>query len=264
MNDIKENKTIFQICIDLNDDIEALKKSRKKLLDLNPSWNYLYIQSQDHLDQIMIDNFEKSNDEFEYNIYKLYSEIPNLNNGGPKSAKINDPIEKERIRSICALVSRTDIFRLGMIYKFGGFYLDLSSKLEINIDSELTRYDCAFIRSFAEIRSSFIYAIKGHYVIKKILDTAIHRGLIEKCRSQMQLAGPICITDTIEKIANISITGLNNNVDLDELVEYKTKIFGEGGWGAKVGWRMNSTWKRDLHKQPDNNPNKKINDHWIF
>ena len=258
MSEIKENKTIFQICINLNDDIEELKKSRKRFLDLNPSWNYLCIESQDHLDQIMIDNFQKSNDEFEYNIYKLYSEIPNLNKGGPKASRIADASEKERIRLICVLVSRTDIFRLGMIYKFGGLYLDLSSKLEINIDSELARYDCAFVRSPVEIRSSFIYAKKGHFVIKQILDAAIQRGLVEKCSSQMQLAGPACITDIVTKIANLSLESL------DELVEYKTKIFREGDLSRKVGWAMNAIWKRDLHKQPDNNPNKKINTHWLL
>lgn len=252
MSDIKENKTIFQICIDLNDDIEALKASRKKLLDLNPNWDYLYIQSQDQLDQIMIDNFQKSNDEFENNIYKLYCEIPNLIIGSPKVSKITDPTEKERIRLVCVLVSRTDIFRLGMIYKFGGMYFDLSSKLELNIDSKLSEYDCAFIRSPAEVRSSFVYAKKEHFVIKKILDTAIHRGLIEKRHNQMILAGPGCITDTIQGIPK------------NKLVEYKTKIFEEGSSAKKLGWQMNATWKKDIHKQPLNDPNKKINNHWIF
>ena len=90
MGDIKENRTIFQICINLNDNIESLKKSRKRLLDLNPCWNYLYIRSQDQFDQIMIDNFKKSNDEFENNIYKLYSEIPNLIHGSSKTEKIHN------------------------------------------------------------------------------------------------------------------------------------------------------------------------------
>jgi len=252
MSDIKENKTIFQICINLNDDIEELKASRKKLLDLNPTWNHLYIQSQDQLDQIMIDNFQKSNDEFENNIYKLYCEIPNLVHGSSKTRKINDPVEKERIRLICALVSRTDIFRLGMLYKFGGLYFDLSSQLECNIDSKLSDYDCAFIRSPAEIHSSFIYAKRKHPVIKKVLDMALHRGLIEKCGSQMLLAGPNCITETIQDIPK------------NKLVEYKTKVFEESGWGKEVGWRMDSNWKKDLHKQPLNDPNKKINNHWLF
>jgi len=250
MTDIKENKTIFQICINLNDDIEELKASRKKLLDLNPTWNHLYIQSQDQLDQIMIDNFQKSNDEFENNIYKLYCEIPNINTGHPKVGGITDPTEKERIRLICVLVSRTDIFRLGMIYKFGGVYLDLSSKLEIDIDSKLAKYDCAFVCSPVEIHSSFIYAKKNHPVIKKVLDLALHRGLIERPPGQNWLAGPMCITDTIK------------NISESKLVEYKTKIFEDSGWGEKVRWKMDATWKRDLHKQPPDGANKKINNHW--
>lgn len=253
MTDIKENKTIFQICINLNDDIEELQTSRKKLLDLNPTWDYLYIQSQDQLDQIMIDNFQKSNDEFENNIYKLYCEIPNLNKGSRKLSKIADVKEKERIRLVCVLVSHTDIFRLGMIYKFGGMYLDLSSKLEINIDSKLSKkYDCAFICSPAEIRSSFIYAKKKHSVIKKVLDLALHRGFTERIAGQNWLAGPKCITDVIE------------NIPKRKLVEYKTKIFEEGSSAKKLGWRMDATWKKDIHKQPLNDPNKKINNHWLL
>lgn len=246
---IQENKTIFQICINLNDDIEGLQNSRKRLLDLNPTWDYLYIQSQDQLDQIMIDNFQKSNDEFENNIYKLYLEIPNLCGGSTKTSRINNPVEKERSRLICALVSRTDIFRLAMIYKFGGMYFDLSSKIEIDIDSKLSDYDCAFTRNPHEISNTFIYAKKEHFVIKKILDTAIRRGLIEKEGNLMVLAGPGCVTGTIHSIPN------------NKLVEYKTKIFGKKELET---FQKIVPWKRDLHRQPRSNPNKIINNHWIY
>ena len=253
MSDIKENKTFFQICINLNDDIEELQTSRKKLLDLNPTWNHLYIQSQDQLDQIMIDNFQKSNDEYENNIYKLYCEIPNLIGGSNKTARITDPTEKERIRLICVLVSRTDIFRLGMLYKFGGVYCDLSTQLEIDIDSKLAEYDCVFAyMPGLEIHSSFIYAKRKHPVIKKILDTALHRGLIEKCGSQMILAGPKCITPVFKSISE------------SKLVEYKTKTLVHEDLNKLGIFSIQAPWKRDLHTQPPGDPNKKINNHWLL
>jgi len=253
MSDIKENRTIFQICINLNDNIESLKKSRKRLLDLNPCWSYLYIRSQDQFDQIMIDNFKKSNDEFENNIYKLYSEIPNLIHGSSKTEKIHNLKEKERIRLICALVSQTDAFRLGMLYKFGGLYLDLSSKFEMDIDSEFTYYNCCLIeRKQREIRSSLLYAKKNHPVIKKILNNAIHRGLIERESDQLFLAGPRCITQTIRDIPE------------NKLVEYKTKIFDECILEKNRCWSMRGEWKKELHTPSKNKPNQKINSHWKF
>ena len=176
---------------------------------------------------------------FEYD-NDIYKEIHNLK-------------EKERIRLICALVSQTDAFRLGMLYKFGGLYLDLSSKFEMDIDSEFTYYNgCLIERKQREIRSSLLYAKKNHPVIKKILNNAIHRGLIERESDQLFLAGPRCITQTIRDIPE------------NKLVEYKTKIFDECILEKNRCWSMRGEWKKELHTPSKNKPNQKINSHWKF
>ena len=139
-----------------------------------------------------------------------------------------------------------------MIYKFGGVYLDLSTQLEIDIDSKLAEYDCAFEGGPAEIHSSFIYAKRKHPVIKKVLDLALHRGLNLKRRSQMILAGPGCITETIK------------NISESKLVEYKSKVFKHEDLDKLRKYSIQAVWKHNLHKQPPSDPNKKINNHWLF
>ena len=167
--------------------------------------------------------------------------------------EITDVDEKERVRLICALVSRTDVFRLGMVYRFGGLWCDLSSKFEMDINSDFANYDCCFIRKKQkEIRSSLIYAKKKHPVIKKILDLALHLGLNEKCGNQYKLAGPGCVTTAI------------NSIPKHELVKYKTKIFDDDDLDRCGCWSMKGVWKERLHTSPKSNPCQKINEHWLF
>ena len=95
---IQENKTIFQICINLNDDVEGLQSSRKQLLSLNPSWNYLYIESEDQFNQNMIDNFKNSKDQFDQKIYEAFITIPKVLRIGGKASRQSSE-EKKTIHS---------------------------------------------------------------------------------------------------------------------------------------------------------------------
>lgn len=252
-NLIFNDKTIFQICINLNDDIEELKKSRKKLLDLNSDWSYFCIQSQEQFNQIMIEQFKYSNNEFENKIYDLFDSVPEVLVYGQKCRKAKDLDEREKVHEVCKLVSQTDIFRLAMIYKFGGLYFDLSSELVIDIESSFSKYNCCLVRSDKEVRTSMLYAKKNNDIVKKILSSSIDKVSESKREGtkimQMSLAGPTHWTNVIL-----------NEIKQEGLEENNAKIFWEN---ELIGWEMMSTWKRELHTPSSKNPLKKINQHWL-
>lgn len=245
---IQENKTIFQICINLNDDAEGLQSSRKQLLSLNPSWNYLCIESEDQFNQNMIDNFKNSKDQFDQKIYEAFIAIPEVLRIGGKARKQSSEEKKQYIHNICKLVSQTDLFRLAMIYKFGGLYLDLSSSFVLDIDSNFSQFDCCFMKSPEEIRTSILYAKKQHPLVKTILQFVFDNIFINETWNQYNLAGPGAWTKVIKKIDNH--TALQHNI----------KIFNEEkcSW-----WTMFPDWKQQLHTQSKKNPSKKINSHWL-
>jgi mannosyltransferase OCH1-like enzyme len=246
--DIQENKTIFQICINLNDDAEGLQNSRKQLLSLNPSWNYFCIESEDQFNQIMIDNFKNSKDQFDQKIYEAFATIPKVLRVGGKAQKQPNEEKKQYIHNICKLVSQTDVFRLAMIYKFGGLYLDLSSSFVLDIDSNFSQFDCCFMKSSEEIRTSILYAKKHHPLVKTILEFVFDNIFVNETWNQYSLAGPGAWTKVIKKIDNQG--AIKDNI----------KIFNEEkcSW-----WIMFPDWKQQLHTQSKKNPSKKINSHWL-
>lgn len=245
---IQENKTIFQICINLNDDTEGLQNSRKQLLLLNPSWNYLCIESEDQFNQIMIDNFKNSKDEFDKKIYQAFVQIPKVLRTGGKANRQSNEEKKQYIHNICKLVSQTDLFRLAMIYKFGGLYFDLSSSFVLDIDSNFSAFDCCLMKSPEEIRTSILYAKKQHPLVKTILESVFDNIFVNQTWNQYSLAGPGAWTKVIQTI------------DAHKLIKDNVKIFVEEqcAW-----WTMFPDWKKELHTQSKKNPSKKINNHWL-
>jgi mannosyltransferase OCH1-like enzyme len=273
------NKNIFQVAINLRDNLPNLLSSRKKVLSLNPEWNHFLITSQQELNHFMEFHFRDSDDEFDRKIYDCFEGVRSQVAASPKSwaqihetlfpfiraakapkledlaqalPRILDGVSYFRsIHEVCRLVSQTDVFRLAAVFKFGGIYFDLSSSLECNFNEKFQDSSCAFIQTPAEIRTSMIYGKEKHNAfIKKLIQHIYNNCFVEKIQKQYQLAGPGALTKFFKRISNP-----------EEIQNLNVKIFQEKDFKE---WIMDAEWKQDLHTPDPNNPNQQINHHWHF
>jgi len=251
MHDIKINKTFFQICINLNDDDPDIHTCRKKLLEMNPGWDYLCITSQDQFKQLMQQHFGDSSDPFFNTIHAAFNEIPNVVGPSHKQHKVAED-QKKHVHDVCKLVSQTDLFRLAMIYKFGGVYFDMSSRLQLDISTISDKYNCCVVKSPAEVRTSFLYAVKNNRVVRRLLDFVINNVLVKRVGNQVALAGPGAWTAAFD--TSISPGDIKYNF---------AKVF-EENTSETTWWTMDAPWKQSLHTPSKINPAKKINTHWNF
>ena len=273
------NKNIFQVAINLRDNLPNLLSSRNKLLSLNPEWNHFLITSQQELNHFMEFHFRDSDDVFDGKIYDCFEGVRSQVEASPKSWEFihdcfesllssTDPITQDKfnnqynnflkaadffrsIHEVCRLVSQTDVFRLAAVFKFGGIYFDLSSSLECNFNEKFQDSSCAFIQTPAEVRTSMIYSKDKHNIfIKKLIEHIHNNCFVEKIKKQYKLAGPGAWTKFFKSISNT-----------EEFQNFDVKIFQEKDFKE---WIMDAEWKRDLHTPDPNNPNQKINHHWHF
>jgi hypothetical protein len=273
------NKNIFQVAINLRDNLPNLLSSRNKLLSLNPEWNHFLITTQQELNHFMEFHFRDSDDEFDRKIYDCFAGVRNQVEGSQKSWELvydcfrgllssTEPITQDKfnnqyndfleaanyfrsIHEVCRLVSQTDVFRLAAVFKFGGIYFDLSSSLECNFNEKFQKSSCAFIQTPSEIRTSMIYSKdKRNIFIKKLIEHVHNNCFVDKIARQYQLAGPGAWTKFFRSISHS-----------EEIQNYNIKIFQENDFKE---WKMDAEWKQDLHTPDPNNPNKQINHHWHF
>ncbi len=273
------NKNIFQVAINLRDNLPNLLSSRKKMLSLNPEWNHFLITSQQELNHFMEFHFRDSDDEFDRKIYDCFEGVRSQVAASPKSwaqihetlfpfiraakaPKLEDLAQTlprildgisyfQSIHEVCRLVSQTDVFRLAAVFKFGGIYFDLSSSLECNFNEKFQNKSCAFIQTPAEIRTSMIYGKEKHNAfIKKLIQHIYNNCFVEKIKKQYILAGPGAWTKFFKRISNP-----------EEIQNLNVKIFQEKDFKE---WIMDAEWKQDLHTPDPNNPNQQINHHWHF
>lgn len=265
------NKNIFQICINLNDNIQELQSAKANLVNRNPSYTYHYITDQQEMLNMMEKAFRYSDDAFDQKIYESYILIDGKLEHGQKVQQIKNPIEKDRQHAINVLVSRTDIFRYAMLYKYGGLYCDLSSIADTDIDRDLAIYDFYATRSIAEVRSSFLYGKQRNTICRLVLEsiTSIcNKSALDKSLHQMVVAGPICLSNVLisissarncgvpgepgerdAKIAAINVDHYNSHIEDEESCSY---------------FIMQAPWKEKLHQLDSTNPDKVINSHWLF
>ena len=240
MKPLKNNKNIFQICINLNDDIPELQAHKQNLIKRNPKYQYHYITSNRQMFDLMEDAFANSKDELDQKIYESFLLV---------ERKLNT-LKKREIK---VLVSRTDIFRYAMTYKYGGFYLDLSSESDVDIDNDLSRYDFYAIGAGADssglVHSSFVYGKRGNTICRLVLEeitSACNIDTRDMSLNQCKYAGPPCLARVLD---SINIDEHNGKVEHQSVCSF---------------FKMKARWKADLHKPDKNNPNKKINRHWLF
>lgn len=273
------NKNIFQVAINLRDNLPNLLSSRNKLLSLNPEWNHFLITTQKELNHFMEFHFRDSDDEFDRKIYDCFACVRNQVESSPKSWELvcdcfegllssTEPITQDKfnkqyndfleaagyfrsIHEVCRLVSQTDVFRLAAVFKFGGIYFDLSSSLECNFNEKFQKSSCAFIQTPAEVRTSMIYSKDKHNIfIKKLIEHIHNNCFVEKIKKQYKLAGPGAWAKFFRSMINTK-----------EIKKYNVTIFQEQDFQE---WVMDAEWKQDLHTSDPNNPNKQINHHWHF
>lgn len=242
------NKNIFQISIDLRDDLKPLLDARKSLIKKNPGWNYYLIKTKKDLDDFMLDNFGESSNDFEKSIYDAYLKIPNII-GYNEKAMATSGEEREEVHRVCGLVAQTDIFRTAAVYKFGGVYCDLSSYLSLDLNKYFACRDATFFECGKELRSSVFFAKKSDAFIKGLLKMQVKNCLEPRSANQMQIAGPACFTI----FAKFVWPGKNG---------HNLKIYNEHPF-KDIGWKMVADWKKDLHTKDPKNPNKKVNTHWL-
>jgi hypothetical protein len=269
----KDNRNIFQICINLNDNVDSLKESRRKLLDLNPDYDFHYITSQEEFEEFMQTHFKNSEDAFEQKIYEVFSCIPNKLRFKAEG-NFDEDIERcKKARDVRVLVSRTDVFRYAALYKFGGFYLDLSSKAEIDINQELEKYDCVFLRSVVEVHSSICYAKKHSYIIKNILENITSRCLSKSSIHQMSDVGPGVVTNTVvnivddvpfkefKKYEQPAIVDKLAKINEFSLKKHNSVVF--LGRTVPHKFKIQADWKHLLHTPDPARPDLIPNRHWL-
>ena len=273
----KDNKNIFQICIKLNDNIDSLKMSRKTMLSLNPDYDFHYITTEEELKEFMQIHFKSSEDLFEQKIYESFDAISDKLNYGAKAGRTEDKTQKDKNRNVCILVSRTDIFRYAVLYKFGGLYLDLSSRFEVSIGEQIEKHDCMIIHKGDEIPSSIIYAKKHNSIIRNVLENIIKNCSYEtssKTLSQYKHVGPYVLTRTVlnfstefsnekkfENPDSKTVIDCLKILDTNALLEkYNCIVLPQ----EKSVIDIQAEWKRQLHNLDPSNPDLVPNEHWLL
>jgi mannosyltransferase OCH1-like enzyme len=201
----------------------------------------------------MRNSFEKSQDLFDQKIFECFDRVERILKYGKKTSAFEDPTKKEEHHKICILVSRTDIFRYAMLYKFGGLYCDLSSKCEVDIDKELAQYDIFLVKSVIQVYTSLIYGKTHNLVLRKILEHVIEATAQAQTKSvcQMYLGGPRMLTAAISELSETyDLSKLNGKIELAEKIS---------SWFLVQSY----DWKKELHQPDPNRPFLKVNSHWL-
>lgn len=257
-------KTIYQVSIDLNDDLDDLKQSHERLMQLNPGWDYFKITSEYQLTEFVQQHFRDSQDTLDNKMYECYNKVDTLIEDLAKCDK-NDEIKKtgdtaryDELLRISRLVCRTDIFRLAVVYKYGGLYFDLSKQLEMSIDKVFGSYDVGFFRSDREVHSSIIYSKhpRSKY-LERLINTVIENFEL-KLNNQMLLAGPGLYSQAF---------GLNSGSDEPHTLHFDdpniciihTRPFFNLDT-PDIQYKFSAPWKSKLHTPVEG---KRINEHWL-
>ena len=257
-------KTIYQISINLNDDLDDLKQSHERLMQLNPGWEYFKITSEHQMIEFMQQHFRDSPNPRDNKIYECYNEVDDLINGLANSVKTDEVIKsgditrRDELVCISRLVCRTDIFRLATVYKFGGFYFDLSKQLEMNIDKVFDDYEVGFFRCDHEVHNSVLYSRhpRSEY-FAKLTDMMI-KSFELKRNNLMILAGPGLYTASfgVMPVKHIPHSLHFDDPKINVISTHESHI-----QQMDIVFKFRAPWKRKLHT-PVNG--KQINEHWLL
>ena len=251
-------KTIYQISIALNDDLDDLKQSHERLMQLNPGWDHFKITNEHQMVEFMQQHFRDSQDSRDNKLYECYTEVDDLIVGIIESDK-NDEIQNhDELLRTHKLICQTDIFRLAVVYKYGGLYFDLSKQLEMNIDKVFDSYDVGFFRSEHEVHSSVLYSRhpRSEY-FEQLIDTVFKNFELRR-NSQMLLAGPGMYSAVFGVMPDKYMT---HSLHFDDPKINVIHTHEAHLQQIDIVFKFAAPWKHKLHV-PVNG--KKINEHWIL
>jgi mannosyltransferase OCH1-like enzyme len=262
---MKPNLNIFQICINLNDNHPKLKSCQSELIKKNSRYQYHYIKSEELMHDMMKDAFADSHEPFDRQVYESFLLVDGKLGGGLKCSKIDDPKEKEEQYKINVLVSRTDIFRYAMLYKYGGLYADISSAVSVDIDNDISEYNFYAVKSQREVRSSFLYGKQGNTICRLVLESitaSCNKETRDKSLNQYRYAGPRCLGEVlISESSSKKTSDWHESLKLINIDHHNGKVEDESSCSF---FFMDASWKKSLHMPDKDNPNTKINSHWLF
>lgn len=188
INDITRNNsqdsiTLYQIWIQSNFVSINMENAIKTWIDKNPSFNYKLITNKRFLDII------KNNDEF--------------------------PLLEKAYKSLIPLAFKSDLIRIYMLYKYGGFYADIDSLCINSVEELCKNYDIVLSDDTKPLKLSnaFIYSKKNQHVFKilieKIIDNVIHK---KTCDDDLDISGPGVFGKVFRSYFNIDFKNGEYNI----------------------------------------------------
>ena len=215
------NKNIFQVSIGLNHNHPEAVQSINNMRNSNPSWTYRLITDKKEVDNFMLKNFGQSEDGFEKRVFETYQEIPNI---------IATQSSDTEIQRVCCLVSQLDLYRVALIYTYGGLYLDIDSELKGDFN-QFTTSDAVFFmpnKNPKEIHNGLFYSIPKHQMLKIILKQMSDNILINKFTNFYQSCGPAVHTSIAQRMLNFDMQNyqkiLNKQFTVDKFGVVKQLI----------------------------------------
>lgn len=174
---------IFRTNYELIVDKEMYYNCHEKWFELNNNIEMLWFDNYDS------EKFMKSQNEEIYNAYKIL--IPGA--------------------------FKADLFRLCILYNYGGVYVDAQSKPFISIKKMIKlANNCSFISvldckiSGGGIHNGFIISKPGHPFLKKCIENIIHNVKNRKYTNHsLAVTGPLCLYNSIKNFTNNINLGLN-------------------------------------------------------
>lgn len=193
------NKNIFQISIGLNHNHPEAVQSINNMRNSNPSWTYRLITDKKEVDNFMLKNFGQSEDGFEKRVFETYQEIPNIIHSGTEVERLH--------KTIHSLVSQLDLYRVALIYTYGGLYLDIDSELKGDFN-QFTTSDAVFFmpnKNPKEIYNSPFYSIPKHEMLKIILKQMGDNICINQIQNIYKSCGPAVHTRIAQRMCGFDM-----------------------------------------------------------
>ena len=244
-----------------------VQASISRMREKNSEWSYNLITTKEEMDSFMVENFKKPNNQFRNNVYTSYIEIPNIIN----HIKGRDP----KVRD---LVSQCDIYRIAVVYLYGGLYLDIDSELDGDFN-KLLKNDALFILTPREVWNGCFYSTSEHPILRNLLERIFYRLTKVKDVNMMTLAGPglhfevACrlIDNTIENSWDVKADEYTDKIFEINNVENHSIIYSSVQretdkdflFSNSILLTISTPWSVFLYKDP-NDPNSPFNQHFFL